>query len=337
MKTLNKFLLTSLLILANLNVFGTVWHVSNVAGFLADFNTIQGAYNAALAGDTIYLYGSSVGYGDLYLTKKLTIIGPGYFLVQNPQTQSNYTAASLNVIYFRPNSGGSVIMGLNIGQVVIRTSNITVSRNLLNNGIMVNDSQNSSISNIIINQNYVAGGYVQTYSGNATYVNVTNNIIIGALYLNTGSNYTVINNYITGVVYMKNGSFKNNIHSNYNISTGSSGSTFNNTLIQNNIYSGRTYSNGSAEVSIDTLLNKVNIISMANVFMLTGSTDGKYQLKTGSPAIGFANGGGDSGPFGGPSAYILSGMANIPAVYELNVPPSGGSNLNIIIKAKSHL
>ncbi len=83
-------------------------------------------------------------------------------------------------------------------------------------------------------------------------------------------------------------------------------------------------------------MNRINYTSMSAVFTQTGSTDGKYQLKAGSPAIGYAYGGGDCGPFGGASPYVLSGMPNIPAIYELLVPGAGGSNLNITIKAKSH-
>ncbi len=336
MKTFSKFLCAATLLFVNPNLFATIWHVNNVAGVYANFTSVQAAHNAASAGDTLYVYGSAAIYGDLSVTKPLTIIGPGYLLSQNPQTQANFTPASINVVYFRPNSGGSIIMGMNLAQVILRTNNITVRRNLLSNGIMVNDSQLSSISNIIISQNYISGGFVQTYSGIANNVTITNNILVGGLSLNTGSNYTVYNNYITGTVYMNNGTFKNNISSNYIISSGSTGSTYNNTLVQNNIFSGISYSNGIAQVAIDTPLNKINIISMSSVFTQTGSTDAKYQLKTGSPAIGFAYGGGDCGPLGGPSPYVLSGLANIPAVYELNVPPTGGSNLNINIKAKSH-
>ncbi len=336
MKTINNFLLAAFLFLTSINAFATIWHVNNVAGVYANFNSIQAAYAAASAGDTIYLYGSSSNYGDLSLTKQLTIIGPGYYLNQNPQTQSNITPASMNVIYFRANSAGSVIMGLSIGQVSVKTSNITIRRNLLSNGINVSDSANYSVSNIIISQNYISGGYVQTYTGSASNVYITNNIIIGALTLNTGSNYNVYNNYIGGAIYVNHATFKNNIHSNYNISTGSTSSTLNNSVLQNNIFSGRTYSNGTGEVVIDSAMNRINFTSMSVVFTQTGSTDARYQLKAGSPAIGYANGGGDCGPFGGASPYVLSGMPNIPAIYELLVPGAGGSSLNITIKAKSH-
>ena len=336
MKVSNKFIVAAFLLIANLQAFATIWQVNNIVGVYSNFTSLQAAYNAASSGDTLYIYGSSTGYGDLSMTKPLTLIGPGYYLSQNPQTQSNYTPASINVLYFRPNSGGSVVMGLTIGQISCKTSNITIRRNMLLNGVQVSDSSLSNNSNIIVSQNYIAGGCVQTYSGIVSNVTVSNNIIVGCISLNTGSNYTVLNNYISGTVYMNNGTFKNNIHSNYNINTGSTSSTFTNTVVQNNVFSGRTLSNGSVEIAIDTPANKINFTSLSLVFTQTGSNDGKYQLKTGSPAIGFAYGGGDCGPFGSGSPYILSGMPNIPSVYEFIVPPAGGSNLSITIKAKSH-
>lgn len=338
--------MTALLLFANVNVFSTIWHVNNVGGLFANFTTIQAAHNAATAGDTLYVYGSATNYESyLSLSKPLTIIGPGYLLNENQQTQANFTPATVNgEIYFRQNSGGSIIMGLTMYSLHIRTSNITLKRNKIN-FMALNDTPSTTfgISNIIITQNYFDPGFatavIFTTANNqngASNVVISNNIIFGGLNLTFGSNYNIFNNYFSYVINIKFATYRNNIQSNYNTINGSTNSSFNNVIMQNNVFSGRTYMTGSTETPIDSILNKVNITNMANVFTQVGSSDGKYQLKTTSPAIGFAYGGGDCGPFGGPSPYVLSGMPNIPAVYELNVPPAGGSNLNITIKAKSH-
>ena len=52
---------------------------------------------------------------------------------------------------------------------------------------------------------------------------------------------------------------------------------------------------------------------MTTVFKYTGSTDGRYKLKAGSPAIGYGVGGVDCGIYGGPEPYVLSGMPTVPA------------------------
>ena len=43
MKNLKRFLMTALLLFANVNVFSTIWHVNNVGGLFANFTTIQAA------------------------------------------------------------------------------------------------------------------------------------------------------------------------------------------------------------------------------------------------------------------------------------------------------
>ncbi len=78
-------------------------------------------------------------------------------------------------------------------------------------------------------------------------------------------------------------------------------------------------------------------VDMATVFIGTGSTDGKWQLKGGSPAIGTGTGGQDIGAFGGPSPYVLSGIPPIPTIYDVVAPTVGTqqSGLPVRIKAKS--
>ena len=84
--------------------------------------------------------------------------------------------------------------------------------------------------------------------------------------------------------------------------------------------------------------NQANV-DINNLFIGSenGSTDGQYQLKAGSPAIGAGEDGVDIGAFGGPDPYVLSGVPSIPVIYELDV--SGYSNdedkLPVTIKAKS--
>ena len=74
---------------------------------------------------------------------------------------------------------------------------------------------------------------------------------------------------------------------------------------------------------------------MSSVFLYTGSTDGQYQLKAGSPAIGAGNGGVNCGAYGGPNPYVLSGLPPVPATWFFNIgDPSGPYNVQV--KVKSH-
>jgi hypothetical protein len=82
------------------------------------------------------------------------------------------------------------------------------------------------------------------------------------------------------------------------------------------------------------ILNK----DMTTVFLLTGSTDGKYQLKSTSPAKGADAEGGDCGMFGGSDPYVLSGVpSELPTIYYFYNSGSGTtvSGLPIHLKAKT--
>ena len=70
----------------------------------------------------------------------------------------------------------------------------------------------------------------------------------------------------------------------------------------------------------------------------SGSTDGKWKLKAGSPGIGAGFGGTDCGIFGGSEPYVLSGIPPIPTIYSLTAPAVGEKNtgLPIQIKVKSN-
>ncbi len=81
-------------------------------------------------------------------------------------------------------------------------------------------------------------------------------------------------------------------------------------------------------------------VDMTTVFVGEegNSTDGQYQLKQGSPAIGAGYDGEDCGAFGGATPYILSGLPAIPAIYFFISPAVGSSatGLSVQIKAKAH-
>src|SRR5690348_8514089 len=72
---------------------------------------LQTAHNAAAAGDIIYVDGSGDEYGNLTLTKKLTIIGPVYFLGENYANFPDTRTANLTNVTFNAGSEGSIIMG----------------------------------------------------------------------------------------------------------------------------------------------------------------------------------------------------------------------------------
>jgi len=349
---MRKVIFTLVLMVAYCSLNATVWRVNNLAGSSAPFSTIQQAHNSALVqpGDTIHLEPSATSYGDLITSKKLIIIGPGIFTSENPQTQANISPSIITDITFNNGSQGTKIVGCQIRHVVINTSEII----LLGNHIISSEYNNklisfgaSNINNIIIRNNYLENNNDYTASSGTNrqafcifaITDGINNVIIennyiyvylptyiitykNALHLGSGFSGVIKNNVIHGHNTITNAIFDNNILRNgtfeavYNVS------------INHNI--GNSTQFGSAEG------NQSNV-NMANVFLNTGSTDGQWQLRPGSPAIGAGVNGTDCGMFGGAQPWKLSGIPSIPAVYKLEMNVDNANQiLEVEMSVKSH-
>ena len=333
--------LISLIVLSVLagTLNATLRRVKNLAGTGAGYTTLQSAHDAANPGDT-QMVEPGKPYRQLVLTKRLVILGPGYFLGQNDDSQAGLFSAQVDSLTFNAGSGQTLVSGLHIKDVIqINTSQITLESNLvmfernayliyiaaelsgivikknyientLNNFgsdvIEIKDGSSVTLLNNFIKQNYYTCGYVKlikTYS--STLVNIINNTLTGCIELHTGA------------------TMKNNIWMNDNIV-----GTF-------------TKSSGSYNVTENGTLTGTTDIQSADieaVFVGSGSTDGKWQLSTGSEAKGAGEGGTDCGMFGGTDPYILSGInQSLPRIYYLSSSGQGTatSGLQVHIKAKA--
>jgi len=327
MKSICKSLsVIALLMLVQLVSNATVHRVNNVypAGKFASFAE---AHDAASAGDTIYVEGTSASYGDITVTKKLVIIGTGYFLSQNPQTQATTFSSTFSSVTFSSGSSYSVIQGFTItNSIYINSGYITVKSNYCGNAVSI------SASNTTIQQNYISA---ITGDASSVYNNIAiwNNIIGSHIHMN--GNYSGVfsnNTYIYGgyttayALNLYNFTISNNIIKEAYIAP-------NNCPFYNNLH-GRT----------DALLPTGNGnqlgVNMSNMFVGgTASTDGQYQLIETSPAINYGNDGTDCGAFGGIFPYVIGGIPQgIPSVYQITAPSYGSSTngLNVTVKAKAH-
>lgn len=337
----NTVLFTAILIALAITSHATVWRINNIPGTDADFTTAQLAHNNqyVMSGDTLYFEPSSGSYGDLALTKKLIIIGNGYWPEQNPETQANINFSELGKVTFNPGSQGSIIQGCRIFYVIFNTSEILIQRNYIYNtssssSILFNTND---ISDIIIRNNFILNTN-STYQGSSviscskTGVNniiISNNYIASqdlssnhnCLYLASGFTGVVENNVIYGLNTVYNSQFNNNI-----LREG----TF---LPSNTTY----YNNIGNSTQFGTVNGNKSNVSMLNVFVGVGSTDGQWQLKAGSPAIGAGVGGIDCGMFGGDFPYVLSGIPAIPSVYEFSHDMDYDNQIiEVEISVKSH-
>ena len=321
------------------NASAKIWRVNNNLGINADFKDLPAAITAAAAGDTIMVEASATAYSGPTLTKKLIIIGAGYYFddaTPNPKTQANTNATNIGSVNFNSGSAGSVMEGFATSAIFLNESNITFERNNVSNYFYIAYAANSVCTNDTIRQNVIYGMIAGNATGKASNLLIYNNIFNGPA-MQFSSNANNISGYFINNVSVNsypisctNFTFQNNILNNANFGAYLSSNSFFNNITTN---SGLPTVNGN---QLNVNLNDVFVGYSSG----TGySSDGRYKLKAGSPAIGAGsiNGGTvDCGAFGGPAPYVLSGMPSIPSIYVLTVPssvPSGATNMNISISS----
>lgn len=334
-----------------------IWRVNNNVGVGADFTTLQEAHDAAAEGDTIHVEPSMTQYAGITVYKKLCFVGYGYFLATNPGLQAANVNANVGHLIFAnqyettspynliSSSGGSKITGLELTQVTTRTSNIFISRckvsdirvnqNIISNGTYTN------ISNIFITQCYVSGTIFINPEGTNSglyrqdNIIITNNIIGANISMGSTSSGTVENNVSLGTnMTFNNAIVRNNILVKATSVTGEN-NTINNNLLANAV----TFS------ANNTVSNNQFSVDMTQVFVADPTattppagytTESRWQLKTGSPAINAGADGTDAGAFGGSTPYVYGGIPAIPSIYSLEVPASGSGSLQVQMKVRSN-
>lgn len=326
-----------------------VWRINNNAGVNADFNSISTAIGSAsvVNNDTLYVEASATAYGGFTLSKRLVIIGTGYFLSganSNTGLQANPYSSSLNggAIIFDSTGTGSTIIGMDNFWMGIgpnngsATDNITITRCNFNGvGIYYGYTNNTKMTGWKINKCYIVGTIGQSSLIMQDW-EVRNNIITGAIDIanSANSNILIRNNVIRGTISLYNAYFANNIINNTTFSVV-------NVTVKNNLCIGAP----AGFTPFVGTYNNVNNQTDAVLFQgLTGnSTDGQWRLKAGSPAIGagltVAGVTPDCGAFNAQDGYILSGIPNIPTIYSLTVPasiPSGTATMNITVSTKNN-
>lgn len=344
----------------------TIWRLNNSNGgaitpnIAASFpvgTTLQQAHDntSVLAGDTIHVEQSNTSYGSLTMTKRLTIIGVGYFLSMNGKTQVNTSVGSPvgDITMTASTCAGSTITGLTIsGSVTMGTNRLSLIRNYISPGqyyagvYVGNQTNSSALDSTVIAGNYIDASNYYRYG------------IQTIPYLNTSSSLTnciIMNNFISGYYYtillasQISGMIKNNVLSSAtmnvynmyvvnNISTYAGQNTFNNCLIEYNLgYNANGFQTPAG--SGNTFTTGTNLVNTVPGFVGgTTSTDSAYTLISTSPAKGTGKSGDDMGMFGGTLPYKLSGIPTVPNVYSLSIGTvaAGATSISVTVSTKSN-
>ena len=345
----------------------TIWRVNNKSNYNGStlygdnfggtaaypvFNQIQQAHDFSIVnpGDTIYVEGSIAPYSLATITKKLVIIGTGYFLTNNPKTSSNKVESAVARIYFNPGSEGSQVIGLDIvlisdggeGIIYLNVNNIIIKRCRIEQYVKFS----TGLSNAYILENF----FSNTYNTNALATNndggfvpptdiiFNNNICQKTLVWNNGNTLwpiTQCNNNIfdgpdnlaTPNLEFATSDFKNNIlmATNAKVSITAADSVI-------------AYNIGTQSTQFGTNNNNLVVPNITSLYVISTSPDGAYQIATGSAAANSGSDGADRGAFGGVAItdrYTLSGLAAIPVIYSISTQGATATDLPVTIGART--
>jgi len=289
------------------------------------FTTIQNAHNDfdVKNGDTLMVEGSTKPYEGLKCTKRLVIIGPGYFLGENPAVNGVVASALIDNFFdinFEEGSQGSFLIGMSMGNnyIHVLVSNVYIIRCKIQS-LSFEGAANSKVVTSFIN----AISLAQKYHANSN-ISITNCVINGDksdISYGIYENNIFINDYKFEPLKISAGTFRNNILLARDAKVEIKSPTIQNNLAPN------------AQFGTD---NGNRAYEPADLFVGGTSSDGKYRVKANSPYVAAGYGGTQPGIFGGSEPYALSGIPPIPIIYELNVPGTGSaaSGLNINVKIR---
>ncbi|MBR0432383.1 MAG: hypothetical protein IJK15_01615 [Bacteroidaceae bacterium] len=276
-----------------------ILRVSNVSGSSAPYTTIAAAHDAASTGDTIMVDISPKAYDGTTLTKKVVLIGAGYWLVDNGILSEGASSAMVGEI--KTYAEGTTICGIDFtgagnNNVIIYGSKTVVKRCRVQNVHIA-----SGVSNCVIHQNFIGNVVGDSYE-ESSYHQITNNIFRKGNFRNIDNSYIAYNTFALNKVTIfssKDNTFEKNLWKSHDEE---SSCTFNDNYEGDNLFPTVTDYKG-----IDSDVYNNN---------LTMDIRNKY------------------GAFAGDSPYVLSGVPAGPVIQDMIVPTTVelGSKLNVTIK-----
>ena len=313
----------------------TVKTVSNNPNSPGQYTDLQVAITAAANNDTLYVHGSPNTYGNVSITKPLTIIGAGAL----PNKDYYYSTIlvgitlSYNSLYTSSGSGSKIIgcsvsgIGLSAGDNTSAhpgISNVTITRNKVGS-ISFNENANGGQSALAHNNisiyNNVIGSLVGP--GGGYYGSIKNSIIRNNLIYNCGNlgsinigTILIANNIFFGSISPVNATISNNIFYTLGTSAFAGGSC----SLSNNCFYSPTYTYVLSDIVGGSNNGNNNIMNQDPLFVyydalaasvydytLSNPAAGpfaNFNLLSGSPCLLTGSDGLNLGVYGGLSPFI---------------------------------
>lgn len=282
------------------------WSIGS-GGDFADVNSAM-SDSRVKDGDVLQVLNGTILNGTTYITKAVTIKGNGY---------EDKSDGHIYGIYI--DCEGVTLKNLHNGYIYVRANNAIIERCRTSS---ISGRENYESDDVTIRGCLVLG-YVCSYYNNISYGwKISNNIIIATNYWGNALDYleeaTVDHNLIIN--------YESDVYGLYAVGA------VNNSSFTNNIFLRPAYSQGISDNAINSATKfEYNIISnsgsyskwptnitgynnLAKLFECSGerTTDTYYKLVAGSPALDYANDGGDCGPWSGVFPYWINGKEVIP-------------------------
>ncbi len=360
MKQKTVFLLVTIVcIITCHSASAKVWRVNNISNYNGSnlwgdnaggsavypvFAEIDEAVNFAevLAGDTLHIEGSLVTYATATVTKRLVIIGAGYFLTENPNTSNNFYPAHVNDIILSylagQSSSGSRVMGVWANSIGVQDVNDIVIKNCKIDGAI--NFTGFDIFNVQVLKNYIeagnGGAFAYNGSNGGLDVIFNNNICKKTLHIPAVSSLLECKNNVFDCPEAPVGQFSIDMHT----------LSFQNNILKNpdattNLNDGTnlnvSYNTAASPDQFGTANNNI-VADMSALFVnpALNSSDGDYKLNSGSAQ---GSDGTERGAFGGLNSqnrYSLSGLGPIPVIYDISTSGvSDAGELPVTIKARA--
>jgi hypothetical protein len=338
----NKYFLTTFLLLfSGLIANATIRTVSNSPLSVGQYTDLQVAITASASGDTVYVHGSPIAYGNVTINRRITLIGAGY---KPTNTQYNVGTFINNITL---DSTAFNVPIFNSRFIGLGFSYLTVSDNT--GGILIERCYGNITSyggnGWIIQNNIISILNIYGPTPLSSFL-VRNNIFLGYINANVVASGLLIdhNVFLGSGAYVYSTSYatiSNNIFYNSNQSVNGSLVTFCSFTKNLTVYSAvdnLPYGNNTGTGNFNNAdpANLFNgTISVTTYPAITGYD---FTIKTGSPADNSATDGTDLGIYGGAKPMPnLTGAPPFPQVTLLNINntsvPLNGT-LNYQLKAR---
>lgn len=343
----------------------SVFYVDNNQGAPNDpannnYNSVQTAVNAATAGDVIYIQPSPNNYGDINMTKPLTIYGIGH----NPELNAGQRAIVQNILFRSADASGSKISGLDIQGIYLDNTTYNNHDVIIENNRLVQiqgNSQTGKANRAIISGNFFYHASTHAiYNYNSQDWVITNNTFSrpnsywGYTLFNLLNNTTILNNNI--ILSRQNGDTNQRVQ----LFTNCNGTQISNNIfifVGNAVIDFTTLGTNSAlnfqnnlTYSINTSLNPLagsgNIDDTDPLFVSfnpaaeLNNPGNDYHFQAGSPAIGTGSDLKDLGVENGNFPFSVRGYpTELPYITDFvinNNILSAGTDLDINVKANAN-